>query len=48
MKNRIIKQGTKEKIKKLNEEGWKVLRIKWKDLYENTKEWIQIAKEFIH
>jgi very-short-patch-repair endonuclease len=42
------KTRDKRKDKKLNEEGWKVLRIKWKDLYENTKEWIQIAKEFIH
>lgn len=27
--------------------GWKVLRIKWKDLFNNTKVWIQIAKDFL-
>lgn len=28
--------------------GWKVLRIKWSDLYSDTKYWIQAAKDFIH
>lgn len=29
------------------ENGWKVLRISWKEMYNNTKEYIKIAKEFI-
>jgi very-short-patch-repair endonuclease len=32
----------------LHEHGWKVLRIVWKDMFADTKSYIQIAKEFIH
>lgn len=28
--------------------GWKILRIRWIEMFKNTKEWIQIAKNFIH
>jgi very-short-patch-repair endonuclease len=31
----------------LSKEGFKVLRIKWKDMYRDPKLWISIAKEFI-
>lgn len=27
--------------------GWKVLRIKWKDMFNETKKFIKIAKDFI-
>lgn len=29
------------------ESGWKVLRIKWKNMYNNPKKWIKIAKDFV-
>lgn len=29
-------------------EGWKILRVKWKDMFHDTKKWIQISKDFIH
>ena len=32
---------------KLKSEGWKVLRIKWVDMYHNPKKYIKIAKDFI-
>ena len=35
------------KNKKLTEEGWKYLRLIWKDVFTNPKEYIRIAKEFI-
>lgn len=35
------------KNKKLEEEGWQLLRIQWKDMYNDTKKWIQIAKDFV-
>jgi very-short-patch-repair endonuclease len=28
--------------------GWEILRIKWKDLYHNTRDQIEIAKKFIN
>lgn len=28
-------------------EGWKFIRIKWKDMYNDSKKWISVAKEFI-
>ena len=31
----------------LKENGWQVLRIKWKDMYKDTKFYIKLAKEFI-
>ena len=27
--------------------GWKILRIKWSEMYKDTKKWIKIAKDFI-
>jgi very-short-patch-repair endonuclease len=36
-----------QKEKLLNEDGWQCLRIKWKDIYKDTKHWICIAKDFI-
>ena len=27
--------------------GWKVLRIEWKQMFKDTKTWIKIAKDFI-
>lgn len=35
------------KNQKLIDNGWKYLRIPWKEMYKDTKKWIQIAKEFI-
>lgn len=32
---------------KLKENGWNILRIKWKDMYNDTKKMIAIAKDFI-
>jgi very-short-patch-repair endonuclease len=37
----------KEKDKLLIENGWQVLRIKWKDVMKDSKYWINTAKEFI-
>ena len=31
----------------LTDNGWKYLRIPWKEMYKDTKKWIQIAKDFI-
>lgn len=31
----------------LKEEGWQLLRLKWKDVFHEPKKYIQIAKEFI-
>ena len=41
------KARDKRKDEKLYSEGWDVLRIKWKDMFHETKKWIQIAKDFI-
>lgn len=32
---------------KLIENGWQVLRIKWKEMYADPKSWISIAKNFV-
>jgi len=40
-------ESDKRKDRKLKEEGWSVLRIPWKCLYENTKEYIDKARKFI-
>lgn len=32
----------------LKQNGWKILRIKWKDIFNNSKKWIKISYEFIH
>lgn len=31
----------------LKAEGWQVLRISWKEMFNNPKYWIKVAKEFI-
>ena len=31
----------------LKEDGWQLLRLKWKDIFREPKKYIQIAKEFI-
>lgn len=31
----------------LKENGWNILRIKWKDMCNNSKFWIKKAKSFI-
>jgi very-short-patch-repair endonuclease len=36
------------KDKLLTSEGWKVLRIRWKDMCNDAKTHIQIAKSFVH
>lgn len=35
------------KDKMLNEQGWQVLRIKWKELYADSKTFISKAKDFL-
>lgn len=37
----------KEKDRLLIENGWQVLRIKWKDMMKDSKYWIKIANDFI-
>lgn len=43
------KQKTRDlqKDKLLKENGWKLLRIKWKDMYNDSKFWINKSKLFI-
>ena len=36
-----------EKDELLRAAGWKVLRIKWKEMFADTKYWIHAAKEFV-
>jgi very-short-patch-repair endonuclease len=36
------------KDKLLKEEGWEILRIKWKDLYQDPSNWIEKSYQFIH
>ncbi len=40
-------KNDKQKEKLLKKHGWKLLRIKWKDMFNNPKKWINIAKDFI-
>lgn len=35
------------KMKYAEEAGWTILRIVWKDMFNDTKTWIKIAKDFI-
>ena len=42
-----VKERDMAKDRLLKEEGWGVLRIKWKDLYKDTKYYISVAKDFI-
>lgn len=37
-----------QRDKILEENGWKTLRIKWKDMFNNPKKYIKIAYDFIH
>lgn len=41
------RQRDERKDALLKQEGWEVLRIKWKDFCKETKYWIQKAKDFI-
>ncbi len=41
------KERDKRKDECLNKEGWKILRIKWKDFFHKTKEGIKLANGFI-
>lgn len=42
------KNRDKRKDKFLIESGWEVLRIDWKNLFNDTKKYIEIAKDFIN
>jgi len=42
------KQRDLRKDECLLENGWKVLRILWIDMYKDPHKWIKIAKDFIH
>jgi very-short-patch-repair endonuclease len=42
-----IIERDKRKDKYLQEIGWNILRINWKDMYMNPKKYIELAKEFI-
>lgn len=42
------KQSDIKKDIKLNENGWKILRIKWIDLYNNPQYYIKLAKNFVN
>lgn len=44
----IQKESDKRKDEKLLQHGWKVLRIRWIDLFHNTKDFIEQAKKFIY
>lgn len=46
-RDEIQKESDIRKDKKLIECGWKVLRIKWLDMFHNTQDYIKQAKEFI-
>lgn len=41
-------ESDKRKDQKLLEEGWQVLRIKWKDIFNDTRTWIDKAINFIN
>lgn len=42
------KERDKRKDSFLEQNGWKVLRIKWKDMFFDTKTYIKLANDFIH
>jgi len=42
------KDRDSRKDKFLNEKGWEVLRISWRDMFSRTKEMIEKAYDFIH
>ena len=41
------RERDKRKDLVLYKNGWKILRIKWKDIFKNPKKWINISKNFI-
>jgi len=41
------KQKDEERDEFLGSKGWNILRIKWIDLFNNTKKWIRIANKFV-
>jgi very-short-patch-repair endonuclease len=41
------KERDRKKDELLNLDGWKVLRIKWKDFVKDTKKYIKLSNEFI-
>ena len=41
------KDRDSRKDKMLQENGWTVLRISWSEMCKDTKQWIQVAKDFI-
>lgn len=41
------KQRDRVKDSCLREEGWEVLRLPWKDVFNNPKKYIKISKDFI-
>ena len=43
-----VKKRDMEKDSLLEKDGWQVLRMPWKEVYKDTKTWIQKAKDFIH
>ena len=42
------KERDNRKDEFLRNNGWKILRIKWRDMYADPKKWIEIAYKFIH
>tara|TARA_R110002095_G_C4135182_1_gene227979 strand:+ start:79 stop:681 length:603 start_codon:yes stop_codon:yes gene_type:complete len=43
-----IKDRDNRKDMLATKNGWQVLRIKWKDMFNDPQKWIKIAYEFIH
>ena len=41
------RERDERKDEALRDAGWKILRIEWKEMYKNPKEWILIAKNFV-
>lgn len=46
-RNKQQAESDLRKDAKLIENGWQVLRIKWKEFYADPKRWISIAENFI-
>lgn len=44
----VYKERDQRKDRFLESEGWTILRIKWKDMCNDTQAWISIAYNFIH
>lgn len=41
------RERDERKDEALRDAGWIILRIEWKEMYKNPKEWILIAKNFV-